>query len=498
MPDRETEILGLAMASPALRTMGSRASILRIAKRCTYLGGDLLALIISHMIALRLVRHFLALPISAQNPSQYHLYYIPLFAAALYFFEGYKSPELRRPERELELGCKAILVSFIALMVFNFLLFKDQTISRYLILTWAALSCVLLIVARSSIRFAYSRLWKAGLARRTAILIGPASGLSGFRQLLAIQRYNGYNLLGVISEDKHNDAGSPNLGDLNVLGFLSDWQRIVTSLKPDVLIMALQSSDNSDSDELLRGVLDRSKQLGMDLELYSNVLATSELNYERDEFSGCLRFYSRPPWAIVVQRFAKGILDFCIGVVGSAVTLVLIPFIGLLIKLKDGGPIFYRSAYVTQDRQNRYYLKFRTMRVDADQVLEQDAKLRSEFSDRHKLEDDPRVTTIGRFLRRTSLDEFPQFFSLLTRDLSFVGPRTIRREEGYRYGVSLPRLLSVKPGMTGFWQVMGRQTTTYEERVQMDLFYIEHWSIWLDLFLIGKTFWKVFKCEGAY
>jgi lipopolysaccharide/colanic/teichoic acid biosynthesis glycosyltransferase len=138
------------------------------------------------------------------------------------------------------------------------------------------------------------------------------------------------------------------------------------------------------------------------------------------------------------------------------------------------------------------------MRVDADHVLEQDAKLRSEFSDRHKLEDDPRVTTIGRFLRKTSLDEFPQFFSLLTGDLSFVGPRTIRREEGYRYGANLPRLLTVKPGMTGFWQVMGRQTTTYEERVQMDLFYMEHWSIWLDLFLIGKTFWKVFKCEGAY
>ena len=486
----------MATGSVASQTMRPRASDRRIVKKLSYLVGDLLALIIAHMIALRLVRHFLDLPLAVQNPSQYHRYYIPLFVAVLYFFEGYKSPELRRPERELELGFKAVLVSFIGLMVLNFLLFKDQVISRYLMVTWAALSCVLLVLTRSILRFAYSRLWKAGLARRTAILIGSASGLSGFRQLLAIQRYNGYDLLGVISEEQHGNECSSILGDLDVLGFLSDWQRVVTSLRPDVLIMALPAS--GDNDELLRGILDRSKELGVELELYSKVLATSELNYERDEFSGCLRFYSRPPWAILLQRFCKGILDFVIGVVGSAVTLMLIPFIGLLIKLQDGGPIFYRSAYLGQDRRNRYYLKFRTMRVDADQVLEQDAKLRSEFSDRHKLEDDPRVTAIGRFLRKTSLDEFPQFFSLLIGDLSFVGPRTIRREEGYRYGASLPRLLSVKPGMTGFWQVMGRQTTTYEERVQMDLFYIEHWSIWLDLLLIGKTFWKVFKCEGAY
>jgi exopolysaccharide biosynthesis polyprenyl glycosylphosphotransferase len=496
MADREIEVLGLASGSVGSQKASPRAANLRILKRLTYVAGDVLALTVAHMAAVRLVRHFLEIPLSVQNPSQYHRYYIPLFAAVLYLVEGYKSQGLRRPERELELGCKAVLAAFAGLMALNFLLFKDQVISRYLMVTWAAISCVSLVVARSILRFAYSRLWKAGMARRTAILIGSLSGMSGFQQLLSIQRYNGYKLLGLISEDDtdcHNSAG---MGDLAVLGFVNDWQRVVESHRPDVLIMALSAADNDD--QILQTVLDRSKELGVELELYSKVLAASELNCERDEFSGCLRFYSRPSWAIAMQRVTKRILDFIIGVVGTVVTLGLIPVIGLLIKLQDGGPIFYRSAYVDPDRRNRYYLKFRTMRVDADQVLEQDAKLRSEFSERHKLEEDPRVTPVGRFLRKTSLDEFPQFFSLLKGDLSFVGPRTIRREEGYRYGASLPRLLSVKPGMTGFWQVMGRQTTTYEERVQMDLFYIEHWSIWLDLFLIGKTFWKVFKCEGAY
>lgn len=136
--------------------------------------------------------------------------------------------------------------------------------------------------------------------------------------------------------------------------------------------------------------------------------------------------------------------------------------------------------------------------MDADRILETDAALRSRFRVRQKLLDDPRITRVGRFLRRSSLDEFPQFFGVLAGDLTFVGPRTIRQEEAVRYGSHLSRLLSVKPGVTGFWQVMGRQTTTYPERVQMDMFYLDRWSIWLDLVIIIKTFWKVLKAEGAY
>jgi lipopolysaccharide/colanic/teichoic acid biosynthesis glycosyltransferase len=105
---------------------------------------------------------------------------------------------------------------------------------------------------------------------------------------------------------------------------------------------------------------------------------------------------------------------------------------------------------------------------------------------------------VGRTLRKYSIDEFPQFFSLLTGRLSFVGPRVISGEESARYGTHLPRLLSVKPGLTGYWQVTGRQTTSYEERIQMDMFYIDHWSIWLDLVITAKTLYKVVQADGAY
>ncbi len=496
MSERDAEVLGLVEAPLAGETPRSRLLHSPVAKKLAYLFGDLVALTVAHMISVRLIQHFLGLPIGAQNPAEYHRYYIPFFASILYLFEGYKGTELRRPEREIELGFKAVFASFVGLMVLNFVAFKGQMISRYLMVVWFSLSCVLLLCARTLLRLVYTRLWEAGIARRTAVLLGSPAALSGFQQLLTIQRHNRYEVLGLICEDQRSGKIVVDSRELPVLGSLDHWERIVTSLKPEVVIMALPCS--SDSDDLLQFILNRSRELNVKLEVYSKMLAASDLTFERDEFSGCLRLYFRSNWSILVQRIVKAFLDLVIGLVGSVVTLMLIPVIGLVIKLQDEGPIFYRSAYLDQNRRIRYYLKFRTMRADADRILEGDPKLKSEFQARQKLENDPRITPLGRFLRKSSLDEFPQFFSLLTGDLSFVGPRTIRQEEGPRYGAMLPRLLSVKPGMTGFWQVMGRQTTTYEERVQMDLFYVEHWSVWLDLVLIAKTFWKVLKCEGAY
>lgn len=195
---------------------------------------------------------------------------------------------------------------------------------------------------------------------------------------------------------------------------------------------------------------------------------------------------------------AKPVLDCTAGILGSIVTLLITPVVALLIKLEDPGPIFYRSEFVDCDGTVRYYLKFRTMVQNADEVLINNPELRRQFSANHKLKNDPRILRMGRFLRKFSIDEFPQFFSLLTGDLTLVGPRTISRGEVARYGELLPKLLSVKPGMTGYWQVNGRQNTTYDERVRMDMYYVDHRSLRLDLFIIAKTFWTVLRGEGAY
>lgn len=195
---------------------------------------------------------------------------------------------------------------------------------------------------------------------------------------------------------------------------------------------------------------------------------------------------------------AKAVVDSVAGILGSTITVLITPVIGLLIKLEDTGPIFYRREYVDRHGRKRYYLKFRTMVRNANDLLENDPELRRRFSERQKLEHDPRILRIGRVLRKFSIDEFPQFFSILTGDLTLVGPRVVQGEETAHYGELLPKLLSVKPGITGYWQVNGRSNISYQERVRMDMYYVDNRSVRLDLQIIAKTFWTVFRGEGAY
>ena len=493
---REVELLTPAPQAAGLRPAYARLLSWSRLHKLTYLCSDLLAITLAHVFAVRLVGQVLHVPMSALNPFGYHRFYPPFFAVVLYLFEGYKSPELRRPEQELEKSCKAMAVSFLGLVLFNFAIFRSEAFSRYLLLSWFVLACALLLVLRFALRAVYKKLWRVGLCRRRALLIGTTAGLREYQQSLAIQRHHAYDSVEQVADSAGPATLSAGMRIDAERSSLEDLEKILARTGAELLIVAHPAVH--DGEAWLRELVGRCKRLRVDVEFYSEVLATANLNYEHDEFSGCFCFYAKPEWSLALQRVIKRGLDLVIGLIGSVVTLLLTPVVLVLVNLEDRGPVFYRCAYLGQDGSARSYLKFRTMQVDADGILERDAALLSRFREKQKLIDDPRITRIGRFLRRSSLDEFPQFFSVLMGHLTFVGPRTIRREEAVHYGPLLEKLFSVKPGLTGFWQVMGRQTTTYAERVQMDMFYIDRWSIWLDLVIIAKTFWKVLKSEGAY
>jgi exopolysaccharide biosynthesis polyprenyl glycosylphosphotransferase len=194
----------------------------------------------------------------------------------------------------------------------------------------------------------------------------------------------------------------------------------------------------------------------------------------------------------------KGMLDLF---VSGLVLLFLWPVmlvIAIAIKFDSSGPIFYRRRVVGVGGKTFNALKFRTMYVDADERLARDPELRQKFEMNFKLKDDPRVTKIGQFLRRTSLDELPQVFNVLMRQMSLVGPRMITQRELIRYGRWRMNLSTVKPGITGLWQVSGRSDVSYEERVMLDMHYIRNYSIWLDLHLLYQTIPAVLKGRGAY
>jgi len=214
---------------------------------------------------------------------------------------------------------------------------------------------------------------------------------------------------------------------------------------------------------------------------------------------------SAPSDAIVVtardhhacERAAKRVIDF----LGSAVFILLLSplFLALtcLLLLADGVPVIYRRRVVGPRGEFDAY-KFRTMIRDADAVLASNSQLNEAFTEQFKLRSDPRVTRMGACLRKYSLDELPQLLNVLKGQMSLVGPRMITSAELQKYVPYGALLLTVRPGMTGYWQVEGRQEVSYAERVRMDVYYITNWSLWLDLKILLRTPSKIIRTQGAY
>jgi exopolysaccharide production protein ExoY len=202
-----------------------------------------------------------------------------------------------------------------------------------------------------------------------------------------------------------------------------------------------------------------------------------------------------------VREALKRVLD----IAGAAVLgLVFLPLILAVVVLlrREGGTVIFRHRRVGRDGKAFDCLKFRSMVPDADRVLrellEKHPELRAEWAQDHKLRHDPRVTAVGRFLRRTSLDELPQLWNVLRGEMSLVGPRPVVREELLRYGRCAAIYLSARPGVTGLWQVKGRTNTDYRRRVALDVYYVRRHNVLLDLYILAKTTHVVLGGSGAY
>jgi lipopolysaccharide/colanic/teichoic acid biosynthesis glycosyltransferase len=166
--------------------------------------------------------------------------------------------------------------------------------------------------------------------------------------------------------------------------------------------------------------------------------------------------------------------------------------------LDSPGPIIYRRRVMGVNNRQFDAFKFRTMRVDGDEILANSAELQQELNTNRKLKSDPRITRLGGTLRKLSLDELPQLFNVLRYEMSLVGPRMIHPDEMIEYNQWGMNLLTVRPGITGLWQVSGRSDLSYADRVRLDMQYIRNWSIWLDLQLLVQTVPAVLRSRGAY
>lgn len=205
----------------------------------------------------------------------------------------------------------------------------------------------------------------------------------------------------------------------------------------------------------------------------------------------------------VLYKVVKRLIDILGGLVGCVllVPITVAVYIARKVLKENDGPMFYEQLRVGKNGKEFRFYKFRSMVVNADEkleeYLEQNEEAREEYKKYKKLKHDPRITKIGEFLRKTSIDEFPQFINVLKGDMSLVGPRPYLHREIQDMGDSYETVISVKPGLTGYWQVNGRSDKDFKERTEMDVAYVHDRTLWLDIKLLMKTVLKIFKKEGA-
>lgn len=362
---------------------------------------------------------------------------------------------------------------------------------------WVGLSWALTFVLALSARFVARRL--AYSARRRGYLMVPTLVISAGEEgrLLGEQLLNwptsGLNVLGFL--DDNIRPGQRICRNLYTLGSLDRLEELVRIYAVEELILATSGL----SREVTLQIFQRyGTSAHVHLRLSSGLfeLLTTGLSIKETAYVpliGVDRVRLSRADAIL-----KAWLEYSLTITALIVFSPVMAVIALLIKLDSTGPVFYRRRVMGLNGRQFDALKFRTMDIDGDAILAANPVLLDILASSHKIKDDPRITAIGLFLRRYSLDELPQLINVLKGDMSLVGPRIISPPELKQYGQWAMNLLTVRPGLTGLWQVSGRSDISYEDRVRLDMFYIRNYSIWLDLQLIVQTIPVVLGGRGAY
>jgi len=419
---------------------------------------------------------------------------IPMWLSIFTLYYLYHPDHLFGGMQEYANVINACTAGLVGLVLYSFL---DRHVEHDISRGWLATVWFLSITSVSSTRFAYRRfvyhLRKQGLFIRRALVVGANEEGQAVAAQLRVSKKGGIETVGFVDPVLPLGTevqGLPVLGNPNRLGSL------VQRLDVEELIViptALQREE----------LLDIYRDWGTDgrirIRLSSGLYELFTTGVQVKEI-GSIPLVSLNRTRITgIDALMKMALDYAGAVLGSALLLLASPFIVLAIWIEHPpGPIIHRRRVVGLHGRLFDAYKFRTMIPGADAYLETHPELKEEWQHTGKIENDPRITQVGRVLRRYSLDELPQLFNVLAGQMSLVGPRMITPAELKHFGRWQHNLLTVKPGLTGLWQVSGRADLSYEERVRLDMHYIRNYTLWLDLKLILDTVWAVLRGRGAY
>jgi exopolysaccharide biosynthesis polyprenyl glycosylphosphotransferase len=361
---------------------------------------------------------------------------------------------------------------------------------RWLIMSWGSLYFLPLSVVSRLAGVYYLR--RYGFWTHNAVIIGANNEGISLAKQLTDTKSSGLNIVGFI--DKKSPVGEQVLDDLIVLGDVDILEKLITDFEITELILATSAFSSRDRMmEIFRnygisGEINLRMSSGL-YEIFTTGMTIKEIAYIPLVCLNKVRLTG-------LDHFLKLLLDYSITIPAFILLSPLIAMIALAIKLDSKGPVIFPRRVMGMNGQQFDAYKFRTMYINGEEILAEFPGLKRELSRNHKLKFDPRVTRVGRFLRRASLDELPQLFNVLKRDMSWVGPRIISPEEMQNYSRWDLNLLTVKPGISGLWQVSGRSDISYEERVRLDMHYIRNWSIWFDLQILIRTVPAVIKGKG--
>ncbi|SDL77693.1 sugar transferase [Tessaracoccus oleiagri] len=356
---------------------------------------------------------------------------------------------------------------------------------------WVVVGLFGLLLFRLARRRVMHGLHRRELLLTPVLMVGSVAHVDEVAMVLSRERWMGYKIVGAITREETTSTGT----GLRVLGGLSDLKSVIEQHKVSVAIFTEGSFDCPGDFRRLAWKLEQSR---IQLLVVPTLADISPDRLEFRPFGGLPLVDVARPRALRSLRWSKRVSD----VVASAILLVLaLPILlvtALLVKLEDGGPVLFRQRRVGLKGQEFDCLKFRSMCVDAEARL---AALQAQNQGAgvlFKMVDDPRITKVGKFIRRYSIDELPQLWNALRGDMSLVGPRPALPREVAQYDSDTRRRLEVRPGLTGLWQVSGRSTLSWEDTVRLDLYYVDNWSIIQDVIILLKTFRAVVGSSGAY
>jgi len=302
----------------------------------------------------------------------------------------------------------------------------------------------------------------------------------------------GYQLVGYL--DDNPQKGQSKLGPFTGLGSIDNLPQVLVENQVDEVIVTLPWQYH----RRIMGVLRQCQQAGVRARVVPDVLQLS-LDLVDIEVLNGIPLLSVKPNTIVGPKFAiKRAMDLGLSILGMIFVLPLMGIMALAIKLDSPGPVLFIQTRVGRGGKLFKAYKFRSMVADAEQLKPQLEQLNEADGPLFKIKDDPRLTRVGKFLRRTSLDELPQIFNVIKGEMSLVGPRPALPEEVEAYEPWHRKRLEALPGMTGLWQVSGRSNLGFDEMVMLDIYYVENWSPGLDISILIRTIPKVLIGEGAY